>query len=75
MVLGQFFRQIISIRVLTVINTNVVASRHIKREEVLLPVGVRHSITPQLNLNFIRGNENVTHSVQGETVFWGEISV
>ena len=23
-------------------------------------------------LNFIRGNENVTHSAQGETVFWGE---
>ena len=22
-------------------------------------------------LNFIRGNENVTHSAQGETVFWG----
>ena len=24
-------------------------------------------------LNFIRGNENVTHSAQGETVFWAEI--
>ena len=22
-------------------------------------------------LNFVRGNENVTHSAQGETVFWG----
>ena len=27
-------------------NDNVVASRHIKREEVLLPVAVRHSKTP-----------------------------
>ena len=46
-----------------------------KREEVLLPVGVRHSKTPQLNLNFIHGNENATHSVQGEMVSLGEISV
>ena len=51
------------------INTNVVASRHIKREEV--SVAVRHSKTPEFNLNFIPGNENVTHSEQGETVFWG----
>ena len=71
MVLGYIFRQIVSIRVMTLINTNVVASRHIKREEVLLPVAVRHSKTPELNLNFIRGNENVTHSAQGETVFLG----
>ena len=49
-----------------------VASRHIKREEVLLPVAVRNSKTPELNLNFIRGNENVTHSAQDETAFWGE---
>ena len=62
-------RQIVSIRVLTVINTNVVASRHIKREEVLLPVNVRHSKTPELNLNFIRANENVAHSAQGEMAF------
>ena len=48
-----------------VINTNV----------VLLPVAVRHSKTPELNLNFIRGNENVTHSAQGQTAFWGEFSV
>ena len=58
---------------MTLINTNVVASRHIKREEVLLPVAVRHSKTPELNLNFIRGNENVTHSAQGETAFLGGI--
>ena len=65
-VLGQIFRQIVSIRVMTLINTNVVASRHIKREEVLLPVAVRRSKTPELKLNFIRGNENVTHSAQSE---------
>ena len=72
-VLGQIFRQIVSIKVMTLINTNVVVSRHIKREEVLLPVAVRHSKTPELNLNFIRGNENVTHSAQGETAFFGGI--
>ena len=53
------------LRVMTLINTNV----------VLLPVAVRHSKTPELNLNFIRGNENVTHSTQGQTAFWGEFSV
>ena len=42
-----------------------VASRHIKREEVLLPVAVRHSKTLE-HLNFIRGDENVTHSAQSE---------
>ena len=72
-VLGRIFRQIVSVRVMTLINTNVVASRHIKREEVLLPVAVRHSKTPELNVNFIRGNENVTHSAQGETAFLGGI--
>ena len=66
-VLGQIFRQIVSIRVVTVINTNVVASRHIKKEEVLLPVAVRHSKTPELNLNFIHGNERyIMHSAQSE---------
>ena len=50
-----------------------VASRHIKREEILVPVAARHSKTPELNFNFIRGNENVTHSAQGETAFLGEI--
>ena len=53
------------LRVMTLINTNV----------VLLPVAVRHSKTPELNLNFIRGNENVMHSAQGQTAFWGEFSV
>ena len=56
----QIFKQIVSIRVMTLINSNVVASRHIKGEEVLVPVAVRHSKTSELNLNFIRGNENVT---------------
>ena len=73
-VLGQIFRQIVSIRVTTLININVVASRHIKREEVLLPVAVRRSKMPEL-----RGNENVTHSAQsafsGQTAFWGEFSI
>ena len=59
---------------MTLISTNVVASsRHIKRKEVLLPVAVRHAKTPELNLNFIRGNENLTHSAQGETAFLGGI--
>ena len=48
------------------INSNVVASRHIKRKEVLHPVAVRRSKTPELKLNFIRGNENVTHSTQSQ---------
>ena len=65
-VLEQIFRQIVSIRVMTLINTNVVASRHIKREEVLLLVAVRRRKTPELKLNFIRGNENITHSAQSE---------
>ena len=73
-VLGQIFRQIVSIRVMTLININLVASRHIKREEVLLPVAVRRSKMPEL-----RGNENVTHSAQsefsGQTAFWGEFSI
>ena len=51
---------------MALINTNVVASRHIKREEVLLSVAVRRSKTPDLKFNFIRGNENVTHSEQSE---------
>ena len=53
-VLGQIFRQIVSIRVMTLINTNVVASRHIKREEVLLPVAVRRSKTPELHFTNYR---------------------
>ena len=68
-VLGQIFRQIVSLRVMTLINTNVVALRHIKREEVLLPVAVCHSKTPELNLYFIRGNENVRARRNG--FFWG----
>ena len=37
-----------------------------KREEVLLPVAVRRSKTPEPKLNFICGNENIAHSVQSE---------
>ena len=44
-----------------------------KKGKGLLPVAVRHSKTPKLNLNFIRGNENVTPSAQSETAFLGEI--
>ena len=73
-VLGQIFRQIISIRVMTLINTNVVASRHIKREEVLLPVAVRRSKTPELKLNFICAMKTSRVSrylnFLGETAFW-----
>ena len=58
---------------MTLINTNVVASGHTEREEVLLPVAVRHSKTPEVNLTFIRGNEKITHSAQGETAFLGGI--
>ena len=61
MVLGQIFSQIVSIRVMTLINTNGVASRHIKRKEV--SVAVRHSKTPELHLNFIRGNEFETSRI------------
>ena len=48
-----------------------VASRHIKREEIFVPVAARHLKMPELNFNFIRGNENVTHSALGETAFLG----
>ena len=47
--LGKFSRQIVPIRVMTLINSNVVGSRHIKREEILVPVAARHSKTPELN--------------------------
>ena len=51
---------------MTLINTNVVASRHTKREEGLLPVAVRRSKTPELKLNFIRGKKRGPHSAQSE---------
>ena len=76
-VLGQIFRQIISIRVMTLINTKVVAPRHIKREEVLLPVAVRHSKMPELKLNFIRATKTSRIprylNFLGKTAFWGGI--
>ena len=76
-VLGQIFRQIVSIRVMTLISTNVVASRHKKREEVLLPVAVRRSKTPELKLNFIRATKTSRIprylNFLGETAFLGGI--
>ena len=66
MVLGQIFRQIVSIRVMTLINTNVVASRHIKREEVLPPVAIRRSKTPELLIKLYAWQKNVTLSGQSE---------
>ena len=55
------------------INANVVASRHIKRAEVLLLVAVRHSKTPELNLNFIRATKTscilLNLNFLGETAF------
>ena len=39
----QIFRQFVSVRVKTLSNTNVVASRHIKREKDSFLVDVRHS--------------------------------
>ena len=42
---GFLFRQIVSIRVKKLSNTNLVASRHIKREKGSLPVDVRRSKT------------------------------
>ena len=41
----QIFGQIVSIRVKTLSNTNLVASRHIKREKRSLPVDFRRSKT------------------------------
>ena len=53
-------------------NKNVVASRLIKREKALLPVAVRRSKTP---LNFVCGNESVTHSAQSKFSWRNEIFV
>ena len=46
----QIFGQIVSIRVKTLSNTNLVGPRHIKREKRLLPVDVRRSKTSLLKL-------------------------
>ena len=73
-VLGQIFRQIVSIRVMTLINTNVVASRHIKREEVLLPVAVRRSKTPELKTLYVATKTSrIPRNLNflGETAFLG----
>lgn len=44
------FSQIVSIRVKKLCNTNFISSRHIKRENALLPVDVLRSKTPLLKL-------------------------
>ena len=53
---ARIFEQIVSIRVNVPINTNLTASRHIKKEKALLTVDVRRSKTPLLKgglqLNF-----------------------
>ena len=46
----QLFGQIVSIRVKTLSNTNLVGPRHIKREKRLLPVDFRRSKTSLLKL-------------------------
>ena len=56
----QIFRQVVSIRVMKLINTNVMARRLAKRPCTRL--------LPSLK-NFICGNENVTHSAQSK--FYG----
>ena len=45
---AQFFGQIVSKRVKTLTNRNLVASRHITNEKAFLPVNVRRSKTSQL---------------------------
>ena len=47
----QIFGQIVSIRVKTLSNTNLVASRHIKKEKRSLPVDMRRSKTSLEYLN------------------------
>ena len=50
-VFAKIFGQIVCIRVKKHGKTNVVASRHIKRQKVLLPVELRRSKTPFLKLS------------------------
>ena len=49
-ILNNFFRQIVSIRVKTLSHTNLVALKDIKREEGSLPVDVSRSKTELLKL-------------------------
>ena len=44
--LAHFLRQIVSIRVRTLSNSNLVVPSYIKRNRTSLPVDVRHSKTP-----------------------------
>ena len=49
----QILGQIVSVRVKTLSNINLVASRHINREKGLLPIEVRRSKTSLLKLPII----------------------
>ena len=49
----QKFGQIFSIRVKTLSHTNLVASRHIKREKISFPVDLRRSKTLLLKLSIV----------------------
>ena len=62
----QIFGQIVSIRVRTLNNTNLVVSRHIKREKSSLPVEVRRSKASLLKLpsNCYFGKNTVPFCVQ-----------
>ena len=53
-VFGQIFGQIVSLIVKTLGNTNLVASRGLKMKKTSLPVDVRRSKPPLLNLPFNR---------------------
>ena len=59
----------------SLINTNVVVSRHIKKEEVLLPVAVRRSKTPELKTLYVATKTSrIPRNLNflGETAFfWG----
>ena len=48
---AQIFSQITSLTVKKLRNTNFISSRHVKRENALLPVDVRRSKTPLLKLS------------------------
>ena len=51
--LAHFFGQIVSVTVKTIGKTNLVASRHIKRKKVLLPVDARRFAQQRLCLSLL----------------------
>ena len=61
--------QIVSMRVKTLSNTNLLASSHIIKEEALLPVDVRHSKTPFLLTN----NRPLPGSKNPQISKWGQV--